>query len=54
MTKLLKFWWDEVKWVYEMDPSCKSVIQAFLLFPGTKARRSYILAHWLYKKNIIF
>lgn len=54
MSKILKFWWEEAKWAYQQDPSCKSTIQAFLLFPGMKARRYHTIAHWLYHRKYFF
>lgn len=54
MLSLFKFWWNEAQWAYEMDPSSKSVWQAFCLFPGLKARRSHTIAHWLYKNKHYF
>lgn len=54
MLKLFKFSWEEAKWAYQQDPSCTSVIQAFLLFPGIKARRYHTLSHWLYRRQHLF
>ncbi|MBK0348527.1 serine O-acetyltransferase [Aerococcaceae bacterium zg-ZJ1578] len=54
MLKIIKFWWNEAKWAYENDPSCKSVWQAFFLCPGLKARRYHTLSHWFYQRNFYF
>ncbi|MBD3948792.1 serine O-acetyltransferase [Tuanshanicoccus lijuaniae] len=54
MLNTIKFWWEEAQWVYEQDPSCKSVWQALLLFPGLKARRYHTLSHWFYQRGHYF
>lgn len=42
---------EQAKYIYEMDPACKSVLEAFFLYPALSALSSHRLAHKLYKKG---
>lgn len=41
------------KRIYEIDPGCNSVLEAYLLFPGVKAVSRHVRAHDHYKKGNI-
>lgn len=51
MLKWFSHWRREAAYIYEQDPSCHSVWEAFLLFPGLRALRRHQRAHNQYLKK---
>lgn len=45
---------EDIKCIKERDPAARSSIEAFLLYPGLKAIRSYRRAHWFYNHDMKF
>ncbi|WP_124057507.1 serine O-acetyltransferase EpsC [Vaginisenegalia massiliensis] len=55
MIKWFQHWLDEAKFIYEMDPSCHSLAEAFFLFPSIRAMRAHAHAkkHYLKKRYFL-
>lgn len=51
MLKSFQRWKREATYIYEQDPSCRSVWEAFFLFPGLRALRRHQRAHHHYLKK---
>lgn len=43
---------EELMQIKYRDPSAKSLLEIYLLYPGVKALRSYRKAHWFYVHNM--
>lgn len=51
MINWFKKWHMEATFIYEQDPSCQSVWEAFFLFPSIKALKKHQRAHHHYLKK---
>ena len=44
----------DIKVIRERDPAARSSLEIFFLYSGLRAVRSYRVAHWFYKHNMMF
>ena len=44
----------DIKVIKERDPAAKSSAEIFFLYSGLRAVRMYRVAHWFYKRNMMF
>lgn len=52
--KLLKQLYEDAKNIKEIDPACRSVLEAVILYPGFHAVLFHRVTHFLYCKKIYF
>lgn len=44
----------DIEYIMENDPSARTKLEVFLLYPSIYARLAHMFSHFLYKKNLFF
>ena len=52
--RFLKGLYEDAKNIVKMDPACRNIAEAIILYPGFHAICFHRIAHFLYKKRIFF